>query len=579
MIRRMLMSVIRSVLTGALFLTVANTGMGQASLPASAPVPVPHVSASSDAPVGSQKQIDAPAPQHGEQPRALSRDEVEKIVAEYFKQQEGAKKTAEEEKKKEEEARGFVVGRNLDVYGRFIPAGIGSGTSQFWFETKDKAFRIHLGGRFQPEVVFGAGTHPDNNTQNVEEGKGGTGPFLEGFNFRRVRLDVDGWLYEVADFRFEVDFANTPFSTGALPGVRTAVGTPTNTQPFSNLFNTPAPAEMWAAINYIPGIGTLRIGNQKPPIGLEHMISSRFLDFMERSIGFDIYYNRNNGYEPGFLVGNHTEDERLTWAFYAGRTSNGPYGFNQGGGAWDYTGRLTWLPYYEANGRYMVHLGLGAKHQVLDRSTGVGIANFNGRWPLRNSQAGLHDVVTFALLQGQDQQIIHPELFVNLGPWSIQAEYIASRVAGVTRYNTQLTPTPVNIPSTTFYSQSAYVQFLYFLTGETRPYGKTYVHSSGPAPTRVVPFRNYFWVPGQGGFNVFQAGAWQIGARYTYSDLNNGPIVGGIIHEGTLGLNWFLNPNMKVQWNYALGHRDLSAGGGTSNGYYQGFGMLIGFDF
>lgn len=579
MIRSAIQSMTQSVLVGTLILAFASSVRGQALLP---PVPsslrpeneMKPTSAFSPAVSASGQETKAP------QPAVLGRDEVEKIVSDYLKKEATTKKATEDQKKKEDEARGFVVGKNLDIFGRFTQGGVGSGNSQFWFETKDKAFRIHLGGRLQPEVVFGAGTRPDDSTQSVEQGKGGTGPFLEGFNFRRVRLDVDGWLFEVVDFRFEVDFANTPFNTGVAPGLRTDAGTPTNTQPFSNIFNAPAPAEMWASVNYIPGIGTFRVGNQKPVIGLEHLTSSRFLDFMERSIGFDIYYNRNNGFEPGFLIGNTTEDERFTWALCATRTSNGPFGFNQGGGAWDYTGRVTWLPYYEDNGRNMIHLGLGGKYQTLDRSTGVGVANLNGRWALRNAQAGLQDVVTFANLQAHDQQIIQPELFINLGPWSFQAEYIASRVVGVTKFNTQLTPAPVAIPSTSFFSQSAYVQALYFLTGESRPYGKSYVHSSGPAPTRVVPFRNYFWVAGEGGgWNPFQSGAWQVGARYSYSDLNDGPIVGGIIHEVTLGVNWFLNPNMKVQWNYAFGHRDLSEGGGTSNGLYYGFGMLVGLDF
>ena len=47
----------------------------------------------------------------------------------------------------------------------------------------------------------------------------------------------------------------------------------------------------------------------------------------------------------------------------------------------------------------------------------------------------------------------------------------------------------------------------------------------------------------------------QVGARYAYSDLDDGKIHGGIINEVTLGVNWFLNPNMKFQWNYDIGHR------------------------
>jgi len=38
-----------------------------------------------------------------------------------------------------------------------------------------------------------------------------------------------------------------------------------------------------------PWVGNVRIGNQKPPISFEHMTSSRFLNFMERSLGFDAF--------------------------------------------------------------------------------------------------------------------------------------------------------------------------------------------------------------------------------------------------------------------------------------------------
>lgn len=41
--------------------------------------------------------------------------------------------------------------------------------------------------------------------------------------------------------------------------------------------------------------------------------------------------------------------------------------------------------------------------------------------------------------------------------------------------------------------------------------------------------------------------------------------------------DWFLNPNIKFQWNYDIGHRSLL--GGTSDGYYSGFGMRMAMDF
>jgi phosphate-selective porin OprO and OprP len=519
------------------------------------------------APVGPAAPVSTSVPIDN-QGGGANKDDVQKLVNDYLKQ----KEQQEDAKKKEQAAKGFVVGQNLGLNGLYT-TGPGSGGYQPWLQTQDNAYRFHVGGRIQPDVTFGA-----RGDKAVEQGKGGTGPFLEGFNFRRARLEVDGWLHENVDYFIEFDWANTPFNTGVKPGNITPAGTPTNTQPFTNILNVPAPTDVWAGVNYIPVIGTVRVGNLKPVIGLDHLTSSRFLDFMERSIGFDTYFNRNNGFEPGFLFANTTENRLASYAISITRTCNGPFGFDQGGGTWDYTGRLTVLPYFEDNGRYMVHLGLGAKYQRLDASTGTGVANLNDRWLLRNTQSGLQNVVSLAVLNGIDQEMINPELFINIGPLSIQSEYIYSRVNGVTAFSTQLTPAAVKIPSTTFNSQTAYIQALYFLTGENRPYGQSYLHSSGPAPTRIVPFKNYYWVPGEGGNgNPFSAGAWQVGARYCYSDLDDGKIHGGIINEVTLGLNWFLNPNMKFQWNYDIGHRHLQ--GGTSDGYYSGFGMRMAFDF
>ncbi|MBI2807204.1 MAG: hypothetical protein HYX68_19655 [Planctomycetes bacterium] len=494
----------------------------------------------------------------------LNKDDVQKIIGDYLGQRDAKLHAEADAKKKDQEARGFVVGKNVGLTGTWK-------SHQPWFETSDNAFRIHFGGRFQPEWVFGAST-----SDAVATGKGGIGPLNEGFNFRRARLEVDGWLYEVIDFMIEYDFANQfssgqPFTADLKTG---AVRPGPNSD--ANTFGVPAPTDVWAGLNYIPIIGGVRIGSLKPAIGLDHLTSSRYLDFLERSIGFDTYYNRNNGFAPGFMIFNYTEDQRIAWQLSATKPTNTLFGWTTGGGEWDYAGRLTGLPWYQDEGRRMVHVGLGAK--FTDRLD-LGRANLNDRWLLRNGGPNLQNLVSQVNAFGVSQMIVNPEFFMNLGPLSVQAEYVASWVTGVTAYTTQLTGgTPVPVSSRTFKSQTAYIQALYFLTGEHRPYGKSALHGSGAAPTRVVPFRNYFWVPGHGGgSNPFSSGAWQVGARYCWSDLNDNEIYGGLVHEVTLGLNWFLNPNMKIQWNYDIGYRALR--GGTSDGYYHGFGMRMTFDF
>src|SRR5262249_54591206 len=72
-------------------------------------------------------------------------------------------------------------------------------------------------------------------------------------------------------------------------------------------------------------------------------------------------------------------------------------------------------------------------------------------------------------------------------------------------------------------------------------------------------------------------GAWQIGARYSWLDLNDQGINGGVIQDVTLGLNWFLNPYMK--WQFNLEGLDREAPKTKYDGWIYGFGTRIAFDF
>ena len=49
------------------------------------------------------------------------------------------------------------------------------------------------------------------------------------------------------------------------------------------------------------------------------------------------------------------------------------------------------------------------------------------------------------------------------------------------------------------------------------------------------------------------------------------------LNDIVLGLNWFLNPNAKVQWNFALDHRDSTPAG--SSGWTYIFGTRLALDF
>ncbi|MDR6306728.1 phosphate-selective porin [Nitrobacter vulgaris] len=48
-------------------------------------------------------------------------------------------------------------------------------------------------------------------------------------------------------------------------------------------------------------------------------------------------------------------------------------------------------------------------------------------------------------------------------------------------------------------------------------------------------------------------GAWEIAARYSYMDLNDNLVFGGKQNNVTVGLNWYLNDNMRVMFNWIHG--------------------------
>lgn len=481
----------------------------------------------------------------------MSKKEVEGIVNNWWSAKEKAKKEADEIKKLEDEAKGYEVGKDLAMKTVW--------NHGLWAETADKAFRVHVGGRAQFDTVWMQGEDA------VQFGDpGGTGQIRDGYNFRRGRLAVEGTFWEVINFNTEWDFINT-FNANA--------GSP-NSSP--NIANTPVPTDLWIEITKLPIIGNLRFGNQKPQISFEHLTSSRFLNFLERSFMFDAWVGGlNNGFIPGIQMWNYSRNERMTWSLGVYKNNQSVFGWNQGNGEYDATGRITWLPVYAHEGRCLVHLGLGASVRDPDD----GRFRQRARTMLRNGPAALHTALVDTTFNTDRQILVVPEFAMVWGPFSMQAEYFANWFRG-TNYQQGGVPfiggnsfASTGNVGTTYY-QGAYCEALYFLTGEHRPYNK--FGGSGAAFTRVIPYRPFYFVPGEGR-HLFSSGAWQVAARYQWIDLQDKGVPGGTLQDVTLGLNWFLNPNLKFQWNYSIAHRDYD--GNAADGNVQGCGMRVAWDF
>ncbi len=260
-------------------------------------------------------------------------DAVKEIVEKVLKDREDAKKAEEEKKKKEAAEKGYEVGSDTKLSARFdLARGLR-------FETENKDFQLHIGAQMQFDTVFWnqpadmKGPAPGGNLGVNNPGSTGVGNLEDGMYMRRVRTRFDGTLYETYEFNAELAME------------------PVNQIQF---------IEMWAGVKEIPYLGTIRIGQHKAPMGLESYSSDKVLPLLERSLLFDPFWQE---FMPGFYVTNTALDQHMTWHFMFSKveTFQPNDGASFGDGEFAYTGRVTFLPWYENEGRCLLHLGASAQ--------------------------------------------------------------------------------------------------------------------------------------------------------------------------------------------------------------------------
>jgi phosphate-selective porin OprO/OprP len=290
---------------------------------------------------------------------------------------------------------------------------------------------------------------------------------------------------------------------------------------------------------------------------------------MERSYNQDAFYGGFfNGFTPGASLSDNFENDRGSWSVGIYKPTDNVFGFSINDGDYAVTGRVTALPIYEDEGRQVLHLGLSGRQsttydgRIRFRTRDAMRAGLSTQWPVPA------DVTVF----GSTMQFVNLELAAVNGPWTFQAEWLVSLTQNA---HASAGGVPVGPQRDDLLYHGGYVQLLYFLTGESDSYSLERM-----AFDRVKPFENFFWVPGDCG-SLFGKGAWQVGARYNFLDLDDQEINGGQLHNLTVGLNWFFNPNTKWQFNYIATYRDVSQTPdfSTGSGWIHGWGMRFAQDF
>lgn len=320
--------------------------------------------------------------------------------------------------------------------------------------------------------------------------KANVGEQEDGTEVRRARLYFSGLIYDNVEFKLQFDFA------GGDADLKDA---------YVGLIDFP--------------IGELRMGHFKEPFSLEELTSSKYITFLERALPIEAFAPSRNA---GFMLHGSAlaaSEPRMTWAIGVFRDTD-DYGEDTDDGGYNVTGRITGLPIYEDKGTSLLHIGAAYSYRSPYRDDpGRDQVRYRAR-----PEAHLTDrFVDTDWIDSDQVDLLGLEAAWVNGPLSVQGEYIRADVD-------QMSASSVDL-------DGYYVQANYFLTGEHRPY-----KTSEGVFSRVKPKRNFGFGEGPGG--------WEVAVRYSELDLNDGNIIGGELDNITAGLNWYLNPNMRIMWNY-----------------------------
>ena len=281
-----------------------------------------------------------------------------------------------------------------------------------------------------------------------------------------------------------------------------------------------APKDIFFGMKNIPVVGNVRVGHFKEPFSLDNQLGDAVLTFMERALPNALAPDRNDG----IMANNAILNQRMTWAAGLFRNTGGSSGSDkmESDRGYDLTARVTGLPYYANNGKQLIHLGAGYSYESLnDPQTATYCTAPEIDSNLTN---GLKYISTDAI-SAKSANLFDGEAATVWNSFHAESEVIASRVD---------TANGGNPCYKGFYAQAGY-----FLTGETRPYNR----ATG-AFERLRPLKNFR--EGDG------LGAWEVAARYSYLDLDEQAIGKdrGTLNNVTVGVNWYLNPMIRVMWDY-----------------------------
>ncbi|MES2825675.1 MAG: porin [Pseudomonadota bacterium] len=372
--------------------------------------------------------------------------------------------------------------------------------------TGDKSFSAQIGTMLQLDAAGYSSDIKDTTGRDLTNA---------GSEFRRIRLSINGTLYNTWDYKTEVDFANAAVLTD---GYATYRG-----------FKTETPIQ-------------LTLGHFKIPFSQESLMADKGLTFMERSLPNTFLNPR----APGAMIAAGSDNWGSSLMLYGEQiaTTASAVSDEGGGASW----RSTWAPLIGPGAT--VHFGVSlalrepSQNNLASTTTPVTYTDsvrFRSKPESNIIETRLVDTGNIANVERTDLWGL--ELGASLKTFGFNAEYIDTTIH---RKN--------NLDDLHF--SGWYAQTTWNITGEQRTYKGDKGLFDGIKPIKSA---------GQGGI-----GAWELALRLSEVDLTDGDLVlrnsllvpevnGGKERNVTVALNWYVNPYLRSSINYVHG-MDIESG-------------------
>jgi phosphate-selective porin OprO/OprP len=394
-----------------------------------------------------------------------------------------------------------------------------AGGDGFSIQSADKQFKLRLGTLLQAD---------DREFLTPANNGGSPG---DGFELRRARIIFDGTLWGVYSFRIEPEFGSR---TGGAGGTSSTTAT---------LANASLNINYWEPLQ-------LLAGRFKGPVGYER----------SQLVASDIWIengltqNLTSQYTQGILL--HGDIDKVV-SYGVGLNesardnANGDY---QGmiDNNYDFIGDVYFDPFKKSGITALQGLGFGVAGSVGNRGDVRTAANAS---LAAYTTPGQTNILTYNTTNGTGQTVtesedgptfrLAPVIYYYNGPFGGYADYAVSSIRALRTVSG--TGAGTGSRTATFENEAWQVVGSYVLTGEDASY-------TGVVPKNNFNIRGHSW------------GAFQVEARYGEMTLDNNyytstgaaSTVGGafvnqgprIVRDIGLGLNWYLNSNVKAQFEY-----------------------------